>query len=150
MLFYSLNHVSQRFAFLDALNTDGVIHAGDEEKERHDVWAVEVLPDGTMVTGDGGGNLQFWDSAHGSLISSIKQHQADILCLAASPDGMRVFASGVDSQVAVFGRVQTSQGRGQRCQKSAVQFLQLDPRFENDYIAIQVKSARLTGQKSRG
>lgn len=74
------------------------------------MWAVKILPDGTIVSGDGGGNLQFWDAAHGTLMTSIKQHKADILSLAVNFDGSRIFASGVDSQIAVYQKVDSSQG----------------------------------------
>ena len=58
-----------------------------------------------MVTGDGGGNVQFWDAAHGALITSLKPHTADVLAVAAAPDGSRVFASGADSQIAIFQKI---------------------------------------------
>ena len=83
---------------------------GDETRERHDVWAVRVLQDGTMVSGDGGGNLQFWDAAQGSCLATLKIHKADILSIAASLDGQQVFASGADAQIAIFNRINPSEG----------------------------------------
>ena len=94
----------------DERESDSVVCTGDESKEKHDVWAVKVLPDGTMVSGDGGGSLQFWDAVHGVSLSSFKQHKADILCVAASPDGRQVFASGADNQIAVFQRIDSPEG----------------------------------------
>jgi U3 small nucleolar RNA-associated protein 4 len=58
------------------------------------VWALLVLRDGTVVSGDSGGNVQFWDGRFGTLLASFRQHQADVLALAASPDGEFVFAAG--------------------------------------------------------
>ena len=84
--------------------------AGDERKQNQDVWATLVLADGTMVSGDSGGNVQIWDAVHGTLITGFRQHQADVLALAASPEGDTLFASGADPQVAIFRRVVSSKG----------------------------------------
>lgn len=78
---------------------------GDERKLHQDVWATAVLADGTMVSGDSGGNVQLWDAAHGTLIAGFRQHQADVLALAGSPQADSVFAAGADPQVAVYKRV---------------------------------------------
>ena len=69
------------------------------------VWALEYLPCGTLVSGSSDGDVTFWDGRHGTQLSSHRQHRADVLALAASPDGSVVFASGVDSQVAAFEHV---------------------------------------------
>ena len=45
-------------------------------------------------SGDSGGNVQFWDGHFGTLLAGFSQHQADVLQLAASPDGHTVFAAG--------------------------------------------------------
>lgn len=58
-----------------------------------------VLPDGTMISGDSTGTLQFWDGQHGTLLQAFSQHKADILAVAASRDGSTVFATGIDVQV---------------------------------------------------
>ena len=58
-----------------------------------------VLSDGTMVSGDSTGTLQFWDGQHGTLLQAFSQHKADILAVAASKDGNTVFATGIDVQV---------------------------------------------------
>lgn len=63
------------------------------------VWALEVLADGTMVSGDQEGAVQFWDGRFGTLLSRQQQFVADVLALAASPDGKTVWASGVDPKV---------------------------------------------------
>ncbi|KAF8071219.1 UTP4 [Scenedesmus sp. PABB004] len=66
------------------------------------VWSLAVLGDGTIVSGDGDGAVQFWDGTHGTLLGRQQQFGADVLAVAASPDGTRVWASGVDPRVAVF------------------------------------------------
>lgn len=58
-----------------------------------------VLPDGTMVSGDSSGALQLWDAQYGTLLHAFSQHKADILAVAASPDGSTLFATGIDAQV---------------------------------------------------
>lgn len=63
------------------------------------VWALEVLTDGTLVSGDQEGAVQFWDGRFGTLLNRHQQFAADVLTLAASPDGKMVWASGVDAKV---------------------------------------------------
>jgi U3 small nucleolar RNA-associated protein 4 len=69
------------------------------------VWAVAVLPDGTLVSGDSEGVTSLWDAEHGTLQQAFKAHEADVLALACSPSGDAVFAAGVDSKVAMLARV---------------------------------------------
>lgn len=66
------------------------------------VWALLVLPDGTVVSADQEGAVQFWDGAFGTLLARHQQHAADVLALAASQDGGSVWASGVDPKVAAM------------------------------------------------
>lgn len=73
-------------------------------KEEICVWALTVLADGTIVSGDANGNTQFWDGEFGTRIQSFRQHGADVMCLAATPAGSMVFSAGVDHQVAAFQR----------------------------------------------
>lgn len=87
------------------------ITAGDGSGRELCVWALLVLPDGTIVSGDSNGNTQWWDGNFGTRIQSLTQHGADVLALAASPDGRLVFSSGSDNQVAAFQLV-ASQGDG--------------------------------------
>ena len=76
----------------------GILNAGDE----HCVWALKYLPDGTLVTGDSDGAVTFWDGKFSTELVRYQQHKADVLALATTPSGNKVFASGVDSQVAEF------------------------------------------------
>ncbi|GAX82503.1 hypothetical protein CEUSTIGMA_g9930.t1 [Chlamydomonas eustigma] len=66
------------------------------------IWQLLVLPDGTIVSGDGEGAVQMWDASFGTLLHRSQRHKADVLAIAAAPDGSAVFAAGVDSQVAMF------------------------------------------------
>ena len=66
------------------------------------VWAVLLLNDMAVVTGDSSGHVTFVDGRHGTLVQSFGSHQADVLALAASADQCSVFASGVDHKVVLF------------------------------------------------
>lgn len=69
------------------------------------IWSLLVLSDSTVVSGDNRGHLQFWDGVTGVLMSTLHQHTADILCIAADKDETQVFASGVDSKVICVKRI---------------------------------------------
>lgn len=106
--------------FLVSGGTDGCIHVwqvatgremlrinvGDGTGREVSIWSLLVLPDGTIVSGDSVGNVCFWDGRFGTLISKFDRHAADVLALAASPDGTMVFAAGVDPQIGVFKKLQ--------------------------------------------
>lgn len=66
------------------------------------MWALTVLPDGTIVSGESSGRVHFWDGATGAMTADFHQHAADVLAVAASPDGRAVYAAGVDPRIAVF------------------------------------------------
>lgn len=74
------------------------------------MWRSLVLADGTMVTGDSGGNVQFWDAQLGTRTAAFKVHAADVLAMAASSAGDAVFAAGVDPQLALYKRVPGTKG----------------------------------------
>ncbi|KAI0082243.1 WD40 repeat-like protein [Panus rudis PR-1116 ss-1] len=77
--------------------------AADRSKgERTLVWAVGVLGDGTIISGDSLGMVKFWDSRTCTQIHSFPAHGADVLCLAISPEGSAVYSSGVDQKVVQF------------------------------------------------
>ncbi len=69
------------------------------------VWALLILADGTIATGDSAGVVSLWEGAHGTRVARFAAHRADVLALAAAPDGSAVFAAGVDPQVAMLARV---------------------------------------------
>jgi len=65
------------------------------------VWTMKALQDGTLITGNSLGQVQFWNSDNGTLIQSIFQSnlKADILQLAVNKEETKVFCTGVDSRV---------------------------------------------------
>lgn len=69
------------------------------------VRALCALKDGTLFSGDSEGHVHVWDTTEatgGVLLKGFHEHLADVTALAASEDGRSVFASGVDSRVAMF------------------------------------------------
>lgn len=72
------------------------------------VWALESLGDGTLISADSLGHVQFWDGESGTLTQSFDQNdsRADVFGLAVSNDECKVFASGVDSRVVCIERQQ--------------------------------------------
>ncbi|KAI0359174.1 WD40 repeat-like protein [Trametes cingulata] len=87
---------------LDRMSTDKI------RGERTLVWAVGVLGNGTIVSGDSMGNVKFWDSKTCTQLHSFQGHAADVLCLTIGPDGSAVYTSGVDQKVTQFSYVKTS------------------------------------------
>jgi U3 small nucleolar RNA-associated protein 4 len=69
------------------------------------IWALAVLPDGTIVSGDSDGATQFWEGRFGTLVSRLQQHVADVMAVAASVDGSLVYSAGVDPRVRAGGCV---------------------------------------------
>lgn len=63
------------------------------------IWCLHVLKDGSLTSGDSRGQLQIWDTALGVLVCTFKQHLGDVLAVAASGDGRRVFSAGLDGKV---------------------------------------------------
>lgn len=70
-------------------------------RESTKIWALQALSDGTVISGDSLGNVQFWDGIMGTMLQSFNQSEsgADVLCLAVSDNENKVFASGVDTRV---------------------------------------------------
>lgn len=66
------------------------------------VWAVKCLPDGTILSGDSSGELKIWDSKNLSLVQRVKSHKADILDIATSASGDRIFTVGVDRRTVSY------------------------------------------------
>ena len=71
------------------------------------IWALSVLKDGTVVSGDSMGNVQFWDGNAGTLLQSFEHNSnnGDVLDLAVSYDQNKIMASGVDSRVICMERI---------------------------------------------
>ncbi|EMD41715.1 hypothetical protein CERSUDRAFT_146940 [Gelatoporia subvermispora B] len=87
---------------LDRMGTDKL------RGERTLVWAVGVLGDGTIVSGDSMGMVKFWDSRTCTQLHSFQGHAADVLCLTISPEGTVVYTSGVDQKISQFSYVKTA------------------------------------------
>jgi hypothetical protein len=70
------------------------------------VWTMKAMSDGTIVSGDSLGHIQFWDGLTGTLISTFDQNDstADVLALDITSDECKVFGSGVDSRVVCIER----------------------------------------------
>lgn len=80
------------------------------------VWALVALSDGTVVSGDSLGHVQFWDGPSGTMLQTFDQndHKADVLALVATHDETKVYASGVDSRVISIERALKSFEHGPR------------------------------------
>jgi U3 small nucleolar RNA-associated protein 4 len=65
------------------------------------VWTMKIIQDGTLISGNSLGQVQFWNSETGTLIQSIFQSnlKSDVLQLAVNTDETKVFCTGVDSRV---------------------------------------------------
>ncbi|KAG8922794.1 U3 small nucleolar RNA-associated protein [Tulasnella sp. 418] len=70
--------------------------------ERTLVWAVQVLADSTIVSGDSMGMVKFWDASTATQFHSFRAHGADVLTLAVSPNGTSIYSAGVDQKVTEF------------------------------------------------
>ncbi|KAI0961278.1 hypothetical protein AcV7_000422 [Taiwanofungus camphoratus] len=87
---------------LDRMGTDRI------RGERTLVWAVGVLGDGTILSGDSMGMVKFWDPKTCTQLDSFQGHAADVLCLAISPEGTAVYTSGVDQKTTQFSYIEVS------------------------------------------
>lgn len=68
------------------------------------VWTVKCTNDGTIVSGDSTGTVQFWDGKQYTLIQRITGHVADVLDLAIGAGGHSVFSAGMDRRTTVYRR----------------------------------------------
>lgn len=66
------------------------------------VWAVLVLEDGSIVSGDSTGAVKVWSSKFYSLQQNFKMHDADVLCLGAGAAGDTFFSAGVDQRLQMY------------------------------------------------
>ncbi|KAI9598687.1 quinon protein alcohol dehydrogenase-like superfamily [Syncephalis fuscata] len=81
---------------------------GKEGKVQTMVWAVLMLEDDTIVSGDSLGRVQLWNSEMGTVKFLLDYHKADVLCLAAAENGV-IYSSGVDRKINQYTRVNTRQ-----------------------------------------
>lgn len=80
-------------------------------QSRCHIWAIAVLADETILTGDSRGVFSVWDPATTSEVYSLKSHDADVLAIAYSvqPDsGIVAIATGADSNMVCLRRTPTS------------------------------------------
>jgi len=70
------------------------------------VWQLRALSDGSLVSGDSLGHIQFWDGNTGAIVTSFNHNtrKADVLDLDVSKNQLKVFASGVDARVVCIER----------------------------------------------
>jgi len=73
-----------------------------QKGEKTLVWCVLALVNGTIVSGDSLGHVQFWDGEVGTLLEGFPSHSADVLAMAANQAGDVIFAGGVDNQLVQF------------------------------------------------
>ena len=102
-------------------NAEGLIHRWDVESGRSTsritmetmrsdksiVWSVAVLDDFTVISGDSLGHVQVWDGHSCTLLHTFSQLTAEVLTLAINKGQSKVFAAGLDGQVALFEKTQT-------------------------------------------
>ena len=69
------------------------------------IWAVKVLPDGNIVSGDSTGELRIWDGKTYTLMQRISSHKQDVLSLATSFDGSIIFSGGMDRRTVAYKQV---------------------------------------------
>jgi len=63
------------------------------------IWALKVLDDHTIVSGDSLGHVQFWDGKLGTLIQTFDHSKTDVLDLAISHDQTKVMACGIEPTI---------------------------------------------------
>jgi len=88
--------------------TTGHPYGDDGDAQWSVVWALLALRDGTIVSGDSSGCVQFWDGVQCAHVARQETHAADVLCLAASADQLSLFASGIDHKVVCLRRLGSS------------------------------------------
>ncbi|KAL2645510.1 hypothetical protein R1flu_013097 [Riccia fluitans] len=100
------------------------------------VWSLLALRNGTVVSGDSTGSVQFWEAEHGTLLQQHSKHKADVLALAASPSHKIVFAAGADGQVTSYQIVDESKKDNDGFRSP---FEDMIPRVRNRWIYVGYK-----------
>ncbi|VDO94619.1 unnamed protein product [Soboliphyme baturini] len=60
------------------------------------IWALKVIHDFIIVSGDSRGYTSFWNGETGCLIDAYKSHKADVLAVCYDSEKRCVYSSGVD------------------------------------------------------
>ncbi|KAJ9051605.1 U3 small nucleolar RNA-associated protein, variant 2 [Entomophthora muscae] len=63
------------------------------------IWDLVVVSGNTIASGDGKGNLTLFDGEFGTMLSTFRSHEVDILCLATNKAGTEIYSGGVDSKI---------------------------------------------------
>ncbi|KAL3698853.1 hypothetical protein R1sor_012929 [Riccia sorocarpa] len=100
------------------------------------VWSLLALSNGTVVSGDSTGSVQFWEAEHGTLLQHHSKHKADVLALAAAPSHKIVFAAGADGQVTLY-QIVDELGKDDDGSRSISQ--ELIPRVRNRWVYVGYK-----------
>jgi len=66
------------------------------------VWKVKCLSNGDFVSGDSTGEIRFFQGKNYSQTQRISGHEADVLDLAVSRDGLTVFSAGMDRRTCIY------------------------------------------------
>lgn len=74
------------------------------------VWAIAVMRDLTVVTGDSRGYVTWWDGHAGEQLESRRSHMAAVLALAISPAEDAIWAAGVDPVLTCYEPVTVKEG----------------------------------------
>ncbi len=56
-----------------------------------------------LATGDGGGNVYFWNALNGRLIHRLSVYRSQVRALAVSSVGSQLATASFDMEIAVFG-----------------------------------------------
>ncbi|CAK0852750.1 unnamed protein product [Prorocentrum cordatum] len=75
------------------------------------IWALTAAGSDMVASGDSLGLVHIWDAVACVCLHRFRQHQADVLCLAASPDSGVLLAGGVDAKVSTFAYVPGAEER---------------------------------------
>ncbi|KAJ4374179.1 U3 small nucleolar RNA-associated protein [Neocucurbitaria cava] len=66
------------------------------------VWKVKCLANGDFVSGDSTGDIRIYNGKTFGQMQRISGHEADVLDLAVSQDGMSIFSAGMDRRTCYY------------------------------------------------
>ncbi|KAF2007225.1 WD40 repeat-like protein [Amniculicola lignicola CBS 123094] len=82
------------------------------------VWKVRCLSNGDFVTGDSTGDVRIYEGKNYSQVQRISGHEADVLDIAVSRDGTKIFSAGMDRRTCFYSCSKRSgAARGNRGEK---------------------------------
>ena len=68
------------------------------------IWDL-VYVNSAIVSADSLSRVQFWSAQHGTLLQSFKEHNLDVLSIAATPQGNIIFSTGVDQKIVCYKKI---------------------------------------------